>query len=195
MITSLSQLDPDGSYNYADYLIWKLEERLELIKGRIFKMSAPSRYHQEIAANVFQHIRTHLYGTPCKAYFAPFDVRLIRHDKAKNKDIQTVVQPDICVICDPRKLDKKGCIGAPDLIIEILSPGNTRKEMRDKYQVYEENGVKEYWLIHPDEKTIQIFRLNNEGIYYGIAPVLEGDILTTPILLGLEIDVTEIFRD
>jgi Uma2 family endonuclease len=195
MITSLSQLDLNGSYTYADYLLWKFEERLELIKGRIFRMSAPSRLHQKVATNLVRHLINHLHNSPCEVYFAPFDVRLVRHDKATNKDVTTVVQPDICVICDRSKLDKRGCLGAPDIMIEILSPGNSRKEMRDKYQAYQENGVKEYWIIHPGEKNVLVFRLNDEEIYYGLAPLVEGDILITPILPGLEIDVTDIFKD
>ena len=195
MIHSISQLDMNGSYTYADYLMWEFEERLELIKGRIFGMSAPSRYHQEIGVNLTIILANHLFDTPCKVYPAPFDVRLTHTDHAKNKEITTVVQPDLCVICDRKKLDKKGCIGAPDIVVEILSPGNSRKEMKEKFAVYQESGVLEYWIISPIEKTVQVFRLNEQGIYIGLAPLVEGDMLVTPILPGLEIDLDLVFRD
>ena len=195
MITSLAQLDPNGSYTYADYLMWKFEERLELIKGRIFSMSVPTRYHQDISRNLSRYLYNHLFDSSCRVYVAPFDVRLNRTDLTKNKEIITVVQPDLCVVCDPKKLDKKGCLGAPDIMVEILSPGNSRKEMKDKFDIYQESGVLEYWIVSPIEKTIQVFRLNEQGIYIGLAPLVEGDILTTPILVGLEIELDIVFRD
>ncbi len=142
-ITALSQLDPNGSYTYADYLTWEFQEYVELIKGHIYKMAAPSRYHQRISSKIHGRLFMFFDNHPCHVYSAPFDVRLSTKGTA-NKAVTTVVQPDICVICDLNKLDKRGCIGAPDLVIEILSPGNTHKEMRQKYEVYEENGVLEF---------------------------------------------------
>ncbi len=195
MITSLDQLDLNARYTYADYLKWQLEEYVELIRGKIFKMAAPSRYHQDISINLSSHIKTYLLPSVCKVYAAPFDVRLPRFSEKMNKEIITVVQPDICVICDLSKLDKKGCIGAPDLIIEILSPGNSAKEMKDKYSIYEECGVKEYWMIFPEDKTLFRYILNESGKYFGIQPLIEGDILTTPILEGLEIKLTDVFKE
>jgi Uma2 family endonuclease len=126
-------------------------------------------------------------------YNAPFDVRLTR--TREDKDAITVVQPDLCVICDPAKLDARGCNGAPDLIIEILSPGNSRTEMKDKFELYQEAGVLEYWVVSPIEKTIQVWVLNEQGIYIGLQPKVEGDLLTTPIISNLEVDVTEVFED
>ncbi|MEY3239725.1 MAG: hypothetical protein RIR11_1163, partial [Bacteroidota bacterium] len=113
----------------------------------------------------------------------------------EDKDAITVVQPDLCVICDPAKLDARGCNGAPDLIIEILSPGNSRTEMKDKFELYQEAGVLEYWVVSPIEKTIQVWVLNEQGIYIGLQPKVEGDLLTTPIISNLEVDVTEVFED
>lgn len=195
MITSLSQLDPNGSYTYADYLTWKFEEYVELIKGRIFQMAAPSRMHQGIVSNLNFELRNFFINHRCKVYPAPFDVRLQRIDKASSEMITTVVQPDICVICDKSKLDDRGCLGAPDLVVEILSPGNTKKEMRQKYEVYEENGVLEYWLINPTDKNIFIYRLNSEGKFIGVQPLTDDDFLTTPIFEGMNIPVQNIFED
>lgn len=161
-ITSIDQLSPDGVYTYADYLTWKFEERVELIKGKLFKMSpAPSRHHQEISTNMLGKIIPFFRNHHYHVFHAPFDVRLLDSKKSKkaDKEIYSVVQPDICIICDPNKLDDKGCIGAPDWIIEILSPGNSKKELNEKYRLYEENGVQEYWIVHPNDQTIAVFEL------------------------------------
>lgn len=124
-----------GNYSYADYLTWQMDEMVEIIKGRLFKMSAaPQRIHQEISGRVFYQLFKYLENQPCGVYAAPFDVRL-PYKSNKNEDIRTVVQPDICVICDKGKLDDAGCLGTPDLIVEILSLGNNKKELRYKYKV------------------------------------------------------------
>ena len=194
MITSLSQLDPNGSYTYADYLTWKFDEYVELIRGKIFKMAAPSRIHQKISSNLHHEIRIFFAQNPCEVYAAPFDVRLKRLDKLTQKEVTTVVQPDICIICDKKKLDDRGCDGAPDLVIEILSPGNTKKEMNQKFEVYEESGVKEYWLVNATDKNIFIYRLNEAGKYVGIQPLTEDNSATTPIFEGMNIDLKKIFN-
>jgi Uma2 family endonuclease len=195
MITSLSQLDPTGTYTYADYLLWEFEERVELLRGKIRQMAAPSRKHQGIVTHMTRAFANALWKSPCKVYVVPFDVRLTRFSKVKNKEVATVVQPDLCVICDPSKLDDRGCIGAPDLIVEILSPGNSRTEMKDKFELYQEAGVLEYWVVSPIECTVQVWKLTDQGIYIGLQPKVEGDMVTTPIVPNLEVDVTEIFMD
>jgi Uma2 family endonuclease len=195
MITSLEQLDPDGTYTYADYLLWRFEERVELLRGKIRQMAAPSRKHQGINGNLHRFFANALWKNTCKVYIAPFDVRLTRFDQVKNTAIITVVQPDLCVICDPSKLDDRGCIGAPDLIVEILSPGNSRTEMKDKFELYQEAGVQEYWVVSPIENMIQVWKLNEQGYYIGLPPKVEGDIITTPIVPDLSIDLTDIFTE
>ena len=117
-----------------------------------------------------------------------------RFSKVENNAVVTVVQPDLCVICDPEKLDDRGCIGAPDLVVEILSPGNSKTEMRDKFDLYEEAGVKEYWLVHPDERTVQIYQLNESGKYIGLRPFVDDDSITTPIVPGLMVDLRDVFE-
>ena len=193
MITSLDQLDSNQTYTYSDYLGWKFEEYVELIKGKVLRMAAPNRYHQKISQQLSYLITKHLWKSSCEVYTAPFDVRLPHFSKNQNKEIITVVQPDICVVCDKDKLDDRGCIGAPDLIVEILSPGNSKKEMKDKYAVYEEAGVKEYWIIHPEEKMLQRFVLNQTGKYIGLQPLIDEDSVTTAILPGLEINLSDVF--
>jgi Uma2 family endonuclease len=188
-----SDLDLSKTYSYADYLKWTFEDRLELIKGKIFKMTpAPNLYHQDISAVVFYELYKYLKDKSCKTYCAPFDVRLPRKKGSSNEQVYTVVQPDICVICDISKLDTRGCTGAPDIVIEILSPGNNQKELKNKYEVYEESGVLEYWLISPQDKTFLKYTLI-DGQYQPSRLLTIGDIITTPILPGFELDLETVF--
>lgn len=194
IVTNINQLNPKGNYTYADYLLWQFSERVELIKGKIFKMSpAPSRNHQDISWALARQIDKVFYKTSCKMYSAPFDVRLINY-KSSNLDSQivSVVQPDLCVICDLDKLDEKGCLGSPDLIIEILSPGNSSKEMDLKFDLYQENGVKEYWIVNPIEKTIFIYVLENNK-YIGLKPFTETSTLQSVVFPKLKFRVKQIF--
>lgn len=187
--------DPQASYgtfSYADYLTWDMDEMVELIKGKIFRQAAaPRRIHQEVVLQLARKIADFMDDKPCKVFIAPFDVRLPSksHD---NEDIYTVVQPDICVVCDPEKLDDMGCVGAPDLIIEILSPGNNQKELIHKYQVYEESGVKEYWIIHPSEQTLLVYTLA-DGKYIPSRLFTTGMKFSSTTIEGLEIDLVEVF--
>jgi Uma2 family endonuclease len=190
----LSDLDLSKTYTYADYLKWTFDERLELIKGKIFKMSpAPGSLHQIISSAVSNELYNYLKGKPCRVFSAPFDVRLIRRS-INDKDIITVVQPDISVICDPTKIDDKGCVGAPDIVVEILSPGNNKKELQNKFEVYEEAGVLEYWIIHPLEKTFLKYELI-EGSFRASRLLTLGDDVTTPILPGFSLSLDELFAE
>jgi Uma2 family endonuclease len=190
--TSLSQLNPEGLYTYADYLTWEFQERVELIRGRLFPMSpAPSTLHQQVSGAIHFEIYRYFLHQSCQVFFAPFDVRL--PVSLKKGQTTTVVQPDICVICDAGKLDEKGCFGAPDLVVEVLSPGNSKKEMREKYQAYEESGVLEYWLVYPVDREVRVYVLNAEGKFVGLAPVVEDDVLGSVAFPGLEIDLKRVF--
>ncbi|OOG78319.1 Uma2 family endonuclease [Algoriphagus sp. A40] len=188
--------EPDESfagYSYADYLKWDFEEIVELIKGKIFaKAAAPNRKHQEVSMNLSRTLGSFLKGQKCKVYAAPFDVRLSKDPDFKK--IDSVIQPDISVICDPSKLDDKGCIGAPDLIVEILSPSNSRVELQDKFELYEEFGVREYWIIHPVENTLLIYTLV-DGNYLPSKLFTSGDKIKSSVLPGLELDLEEVFEE
>ena len=186
--------DPSITYTYADYLQWRFKERLELIKGHIYKMSpAPATKHQIATGNVFGELRTFLKKKKCKVFVAPFDVRLPRKNKTKDNEVTTVVQPDICVICDEAKIDTRGCCGAPDLVIEILSPGNSSHEVKRKFQVYEEAGVKEYWVVNPETENVVVFILNDEGKFEGLKMYAGDDTLSSTVISGFKINVNEIF--
>ena len=192
VITNIDQLDlVNGIYTYADYLMWNIKDRVEILKGKIFKMSpAPTISHQGISFNLSGLFFMYFHNKPCKVFASPFDVVL------KNKDGKedTVVQPDLCVVCDPEKLaDGKRCQGAPDLIIEILSSGNSKKEMVNKYELYEEAGVREYWVVRPDYKEITQFVLENNK-YRTLPPIVEGTIIHSAIFPELSLQTEDIFR-
>ena len=195
-ITDISQLDPNGVYTYADYLTWQFEQTVELIKGKILRMAAPNRKHQDISWQLSGRFYTSFKGLPCKVYAAPFDVRLLDKKKSQkaNKDVLTVVQPDLCVICDKEKLDEKGCIGAPDLIIEILSASNSKKEMRTKKELYEENEVKQYWIIDPTHETLLQYSLQDNGIYTPPLIFVNDETVQSSVFPTLEIDLSELFE-
>ncbi len=188
----LADLDLNKVYTYADYFKWRFTERVELIRGRIFKMSpAPSRMHQQLSGSIYAQLWNFLRGKPCQVFSAPFDVRIPRKSK-NDKDIITVLQPDICVICEPSKLDVRGCIGAPDIVVEILSPGNNAKELKNKYEVYEESGVQEYWVVSPQDDTFLVYTLTN-GRYIPSRIMVAGDVVTSSVLDGFSLDLTDLF--
>ena len=183
-----------GTYTYADYLTWQIDEMVELIRGKVFRQAAAPRViHQQVAGNVFVALSIYLKRKKCSVFIAPFDVRLPVKSK-RNEDIDTVVQPDICVICDPDKLDEAGCIGAPDLVVEVLSPGNNKKELQNKYEVYEESGVREYWVIHPNECTLLVYTLI-DGRYDASKIFTHGDRVASQAVEGFVLDLEEVFED
>lgn len=194
-INSLTQLDVNAIYTYSDYLSWKFEQAVELIKGKILPMAAPNVRHQRISWQLSGFVFNALRNNTCRAFAAPFDVRLYDKQKSKRADqpIYTVVQPDMCIICDTNKLDEQGCQGAPDLIVEILSKGNSKKEMRLKKDLYEENQVREYWVFDPERESVTQFVLNEQGVYKTVNFVFSDEILTSAIFEGLKIDLSEIF--
>lgn len=195
-ITDLNQLDLNQTYSYADYITWQFTEAVELIKGKIMLMSpAPTVNHQRIERKLLVAIDNFLKNKKCEIFPAPFDVRLYDRKKSllASQDIQTVIQPDLCVICRPELLDKQGCNGAPDWIIEILSPGNSKREMKTKYALYEESGVTEYWLVYPEQRAIHQFVLNAQNTYELKAMYTDDDLAIPALFPELAIDVTQLF--
>jgi Uma2 family endonuclease len=189
-IEEYGQLDLNKTYTYWDYLKWKFTERVELIRGKVVKMSpAPNLNHQRIVGNNFGQFFTLLKLGPCNYFVAPFDVRLPVPSAGKET---TVVQPDLCIVCDETKLDRQGCNGAPDLVVEILSPGNSKHELETKFNLYEESGVKEYWIIQPEGKTVLVYHLQNNK-YIGLQPFCEGMTLHSPYFPLLKIEVSDLF--
>lgn len=194
MITDINQLDFSKQYTYADYLTWNFKERVELLKGWIHRMSpAPLDRHQQIASSLHIEIGSFFKRRVCQVRPAPYDVRLLDSKKSTaDKDIYTVVQPDICVICDLEKIDRRGCIGAPDWVIEILSPGNSKTEMSDKFKLYQENGVREYWIVQPEHEDILVFAL--EGSEFKLVKMYAGDDKVPSVIFPeLVIDLVDVF--
>ncbi len=196
-ITHLSQLDLNQTYSYADYMTWRFDEAVELIKGKIMLMSpAPNVRHQDISMNLSGLLRDFFKQKKCRVYAAPFDVRLYDRKKSilANQDIHTVVQPDLCIICKPELLDEQGCNGAPDWIIEILSPGNSKREMKIKYELYQESGVSEYWLVDPVHKVIQQLVLDETGCYQLKRIATDEDSVTPHLFPDLVVNAAEVFE-
>lgn len=193
-ITKLSQLDLTKKYSYADYLLWKIKERVELFKGIIAEMSpAPNPTHQRVLRELFTVFELFFSNHKCELFFAPIDVRLLNKNKSTNDNkIYTVVQPDLIVVCDEDKIDERGCLGAPDLVVEILSPGNSNKEMNIKYELYEEAGVKEYWMIHPTERQLLIYVLEN-GKFIGKKPIIESENAISYLFPKLKFPLKKLF--
>ena len=188
-ITSLNQLDlVNGIYSYADYLVWKIKERVELLKGKILEMSAPSPIHQEISGNLQGALFVFLKNSKCKLYTAPFDVRFPQKGESQ---VYTVVQPDLCVICDFEKIDSKGCVGAPDLVVEILSPGNSKKEMKSKFALYQEEGVREYWVVDPERELVFVYVADNKKFKPTI-PIADDYVYST-IFPDFKIHTSDLF--
>ncbi|UZD24081.1 Uma2 family endonuclease [Algoriphagus halophytocola] len=180
-----------GGYSYADYLKWDYEEIVELIKGKVFaKPPFPRLRHQEVLGEIICQIHTFLTKGTAHVYQAPFDIRL-----SKNHDysmIESVVQPDIYVIYDSDKLDDYGCFGAPDLIVEIISNGNSRVELQDKYKLYEEFGVREYWVVHPKDCSLMVYTLVNTK-FQSSRLFTTGDVFHSTVIEGFFLDMEKVF--
>jgi len=184
---------PAERYTYADYASWPEDTRYELIDGVAYAMAGPNRRHQEIVGNLFLQLANALEGHPCRVYVAPFDVRLPKADE-EDEAVDTVVQPDLSVFCDRSRLDDKGARGAPDWIIEVLSPATAGHDQILKRRAYERSGVREYWLVHPTDRIVIIYWLTDGA--YGRPDVFElvGSAVSR-VLPELAIDWDRALRD
>lgn len=177
------------TYTFADYATWSDDERWELFDGVPYAMTAPLRIHQEIVLEMGRQISNYLKSTQdrrCKVYVAPFSVRLPKQNEADDQ-IDTVVEPDIVVVCDKSKLDRKGCRGAPDWVVEVISPSSGIHDMNTKRDLYERHGIREYWIVHPDEPWVMVYTLSPQGTY-GKPAVLAMD-TPTPVNLFPELAI------
>lgn len=179
-------------YTYGDYLTWPDDERWEIIEGEAFDMTpAPSRHHQGVLVALTLQFGNFFQGKPSKVYIAPFDVRLPRKDEPDEK-VDTVVQPDLIVVCDEQKLDERGLRGAPDLAIEILSPRTASKDCIKKRALYEKHGVKEFWTVSND-RNVNVYRLGPDGRYGSATAFWDTDLIEVPLFPGLVIDLGKVF--
>lgn len=188
-IILFNQLDLNKTYTYADYLTWKFKDRVELILGKVFRMSpAPSTHHQHCVSALNAIFYNHLINKPCRVFPAPFDVIF-----PLSAEPDTVVQPDVTVVCDQSKITERGCIGVPDLVVEVVSRSSVKRDLHEKYNLYESAGVKEYWLVNPMDRSVVIFVLQATGQYQPAKPLTYGDKATSQVLAGLVIEVDDLF--
>jgi Uma2 family endonuclease len=185
----------DQQFTYADLLTWPENERWELIDGFAYDMTpAPSPRHQEIVMALSAQFYQFLEGKPCRVFPAPFDVRLPTPGE-DDMTATSVVQPDITVVCDREKLDARGCLGSPTLMVEVLSPETAKKDMREKLHVYERAGVPEYWIVSPFEQTLMVFTLDAAGRYGAPTVYDHDDQAPVGVLEGLRIDMPRVFAE
>lgn len=183
-----------GTYTAADYMQWKLDELVELIRGKIVKMSpSPSTIHKMISLELSRQLGNQFHKSACSVFHAPLDVYLLKEDEDIMQG-ENVLEPDLFVVCDPNKIKKFGCVGAPDLVVEILSPSTSKKDEKWKFDLYEEYGVREYWIVSPLDRSVWVNVLE-EGKYKTRRPVTEVDKLNSDIFPDLEVDLEEVFRD
>ena len=181
-------------YTLADALAWDEQDRIELIDGYPVMMAPPTRAHQKISGELFGQLRDYLKGKKCEVYHAPFAVRPFERDGERPEDVDTMVEPDISVVCDPSKLDDTGCKGAPDLVMEILSPSTTRHDKFVKFNLYQRAGVREYWIVDPADKTVQVFVLE-DGRYSAKDFGAAGDMVRVNVLEDCTIDLSQVFPE
>ncbi len=188
-------LDTNKRYSYADYLTWMDDKQRELYDGIVKLITpAPNRKHQDLSVNLTRVFSNFLVSKECKVYHAPSDVRLPQNKNKANETVYTVVQPDLYVVCDLSKLDEKGCLGAPDFIIEIVSAGSSKRDVRDKFEIYQQHGVREYWIVNPNDENVNVFVLDENGKYQLKGMYAEDDKIPVHIFDGdLEIDLKEVF--
>jgi len=191
-VGALPKEQEDRWFTYADYREWELAEgeRYELINGEAYAMSAPNAGHQEILMELSSQFHVYFRGKPCKVYPAPYDVRLF-YEEDESDD--TVVQPDISIVCDKTKRGDEGCRGAPDLVVEILSPSNTAIEMERKLKLYQEAGVREYWVVDPENKGLTVYRFQQEAI--SVNTYKKNDTVPAAIFPGLDITLEQVFAE
>lgn len=184
----------DKKYSYADYLTWPEDERWEIIDSIAYMHAAPSPIHQEILVSLLAQLHHCLSGEPCKVYPVPFCVRLMGDEEKKNQDIKNVVEPDITIVCDKSKIDETGYNGAPDLIIEIISPSSIKMDRLIKFNSYEKAGVKEYWIVEPGGKHVSVFVLQDDQRYGRPETYTEDGEIKVSIFPDLIINLKPVFE-
>lgn len=182
-------------YSFADFLAWDECERAEIINGEIYLMGSPSSAHQLISMELSRQLANYLEGKTCRAIPAPYAVRLFEQDGDGPEDVDTVVEPDISVICDRDKIDETGCKGAPDMVVEILSPSTQRHDRLVKLGLYQRAGVREYWIVSPEEQTVQVMLLDGNGVLQLHEVYGRDSIAKVNVLEGCFIELSKVFAE
>lgn len=184
-----------AQYTFADCLTWDENELIEIIDGKAFMMATPSRIHQKISGELFRQLANYLEGKKCEVYAAPFSVRLFEQNGDRPDDVDTVVEPDISVVCDRNKLDIHGCKGAPDLIVEILSPSSLRHDRLVKLNLYQRAGVREYWIVDPENRSVTVFLPDSIGSFRLHEDYGREDVAKVNVLDGCFIELNKVFSE
>lgn len=187
-------LPQECRYTYEDLLEWEDGIRYELYDGVPVAMSSPSDVHQEISVALSAQLYNYLRGKKCRVYYAPFDVRLFERTGDRPENVDTVVQPDLMVVCDRNKVDRHGVRGAPDLVIEILSDSTRRLDRLTKLKLYQEAGVREYWIVDPVSRTVAVYTLE-EGAYHGAEAYSSDAVVPVGVLEDCQIDLSAVFPE
>lgn len=182
-------------YTFADCLTWDEDEHIEIIQGEAFLMAAPSTIHQIISGEIFRQLANFLEGKRCRVIPAPFSVRLFEQDGDAPEDVDTMVEPDISIVCDRNKLDQHGCKGAPDMIIEILSPSSLRHDRLVKLNLYQQAGVLEYWIVDPQNQAVQVFMQDENSFLRICEEYGPKDVAKVNVLNGCFIELDKVFSD
>lgn len=188
----MAPLPAEKRYTYADLLDWDSSVRYELYDGQPVALASPSDVHQEVSGELFVQLHDYLRGKPCKVYSAPFDVRPFEGQEDRPEDVDTVVQPDLLVVCDPEKVDRRGVHGAPDFVVEILSESSRRNDRWTKFRLYQRAGVREYWIVDPETQVVSVHVLE-EGAYPSPTLYDAGAVVPAAVLEGCEIDLRTVF--
>ena len=188
----LAKRKAEPHYTYADAQTWEGPERYELYEGEAVMLAAPSSLHQLVSMELARQIANFLHGKPCRIFPAPFDVRLFATAEDSPEDVDTVVEPDLSVVCDPEKIDRYGCRGAPDLVIEILSPATRHNDRIRKFELYQRAGVREYWIADPDMGVVMVHTLE-EGRYHGADAYTRRASVPSQVLEGCVVDLSTVF--
>lgn len=188
----MAPLPQEQRYTFADLLQWDDNVRYELYYGVPVALASPSDTHQNISGEIHYQLKNYLRGKKCKVYYAPFDVRLFENKGERPEDVDIVLQPDLMVVCDENKVDRQGVHGAPDLVIEILSPASARYDKLIKFNLYQRAGVQEYWIVDPVARSVSVYILEN-GIYH--TPIVYNSASSVPvgILDACQIDLNMVF--
>jgi Uma2 family endonuclease len=188
----MTPLPQEDRYTFADLLQWDDNVRYELYSGVPVALASPSDTHQDISGEIYFQLKSYLRGKQCKAYYAPFDVRLFEEDGESPEDVDFVLQPDLMVVCDKNKVDRHGVHGAPDLVVEVLSPATARYDKIIKLSLYQRAGVPEYWIADPVSRSVSVYTLKN-GVYQ--SPAVYGSNASIPVsVLGAcQVDLSTVF--
>ena len=182
-------------YTFADLLSWDEKERIEIIDGEAFMMATPPRIHQAISMELSRQLANFLEGKQCRVYPAPFGVRLFEQDKDSPEDVDTLVEPDISVVCDRSKLDQHGCKGAPEMVIEILSPSTLRHDRLVKLNLYDQAGVLEYWIVDPQNRAVQVFRRDGGAALRICEEYGHTQVAKVSVLDGCFLELSKVFPE